>query len=259
VVVDLKTGEERKLAERAMRIHQAIFVSDGTQVLAAAKEPKEALVLYNASGGAIKSFADAKYPTGWTFLALAPNKRQVLVGGTDKAAYLWDLDTGVQKKRFGNMQGIPEEGRFSTDGNSVYCGGTKPALWYITLDAQTSKGTKRAFNSMVTAVTLSSNLQFLVVATTNSKLSLMLTADDLMRDMLGHQALIKSIGVSSDDRLAVSADENGQVSVWELTEAKEIWRRFFPPAPGRKVVFANGDRSLLITGNGVDIVDWVRE
>ena len=95
-------------------------------------------------------------------------------------------------------------------------------------------------------------------ATTDNKLSLVLPADGLQRDMLGHQARIQSTGVSSDDSMAVSADENGQVSIWELNEAREIWRRFFPRAPGRKVAFAKGDRSLLITGNGVDIVDQRR-
>ena len=104
VLADLKTGKERKLAGRELLIHQAIFVKDGTQVLAAARAPKEVLILYNVKGGAIKRLADTKNTIGWTFLALAPNKRQVLVGGTDKAAYVFDLDTGAQENRFPNFR-----------------------------------------------------------------------------------------------------------------------------------------------------------
>ena len=73
----------------------------------------------------------------------------------------------------------------------------------------------------------------------------------------GHQAPIQSIAFSKDDTLVVSADESGQVSIRDLPRNREVWRRNFPPAPGMKVEFAHDNRSLLVMGNGIDLVDWV--
>src|SRR5262249_38332595 len=47
VLVDMNTNKERKLASRDRNIHQAIFVRGGKQVLAAAREPKGALSLFD--------------------------------------------------------------------------------------------------------------------------------------------------------------------------------------------------------------------
>jgi WD40 repeat protein len=258
-LVDVKTGKERQLAASALRIHQALFVKNGTQVLAAAKAPREALILYSVKGGMIKKFADTHSSVSWTFLAPAHNTAEVLVGGSDGFVYIWNMDTGRQVTRT-PVDGVAEHGAFSSDGEWLYAAGSNPKLWVNVVNY--ANKTKEAVpnKDAMRLVAFSKPLNYNMMAGYDNTLHLNVKinlAHQKPRSYTGHQAPIHAIGFSDDNNMAVAADETGRVSIWDVYEDKEIWRRSFPPAKTRKVAFCNADRSLLISGDGVDIVDWM--
>jgi hypothetical protein len=260
VLVDLKTGMERKLAARSQRIHQAIFVKDGTHVLAAAREPTERLILYNIKGDVLKAIADGDKSLRWTFLAPALIKGEVLAGASDSSVHIWNLDTFNQGIRT-LVHGVPVQGAISPDGLALYTAGSSPSVWISVV--YYGKNNKEAIRPKLTylAVAFAKSFDFFIMATNENKLVLNPKTSTARKGLTyeGHQAPIQAIGISSSESMAVSADEKGQISIWDLNAGTEIWRTFLPPAQGRKVEFINNDRSLLVTGNGVDIVDWVRE
>jgi hypothetical protein len=252
VVVDVSTGKEQRLATAELKFHHALFLKGGDQVLAAATAPKGALKLFNLKGGPDKQFGLPDPAIGFTFLALALNERGLLTGSTDATLRIWNLEF-YQEVRSVHVKHVPTRGEFFDSNSKVLAQGMTDAParpWYTKVNLITKVGDLKSCADDVTRVAIGKSGELMVEATRDHKLHVRGHA------FTSHQAPIQSLELSGDENLLVSVDEKGQVSIWDVNERRELWRRFFPPAADMKAQFVGPERVLLVMGNGVDLVDW---
>jgi WD40 repeat protein len=161
---------------------------------------------------------------------VSPDGRHVLSGSQDRSLRLWDIETGVEVRRWGGGEYGVRAVAFAPDGRHAISAGsaTPPRLW------DTATGTEvRRFETK-------SNSEALTVAfAPDGRLVLTADRDHLvrcwdaqtgqeLRRFVGHEAEVVSVAFSPDRVYALSGeadiDRDGVVRLWELQSGREFRR-----------------------------------
>jgi hypothetical protein len=256
VLVDVGTGKERKIASRAQQIHHAVFAQDGTSVVAAGRQPNDLLILFTLTGEVLWALDHKDKGVRWTFVSVAADGQQALVGASDNSVRTLRVDNVKRDGHFErfNTTDVPLYGGFSSDGRHLFGAGVdKVKVWIETFPVGTKSREHHAFPNC-SAATISKSFDQVLFADKERRL-LIAKRGGKPRLVGTHPAPVQAVAISTDENLAASADEQGRVSIWDLKEGQEVWGQTLQPAPGRRMEFAHSDRCVLLIGNGVDMVD----
>jgi hypothetical protein len=156
-------------------------------------------------------------------VAISPDGRFVLAGGTDKTLCLWELTTGKQLRTFVGHTDRVDSVSISRDGYlglSVDMGGGV-RLWELA----TGK-CLRMFEqtARVSAVAISSDRRFALSAGRDNKVRLWeLATGKCQGSFVGHTDAVICIAISPDNRFALSGSRDRTLCLWELD-----WEYEFP-------------------------------
>lgn len=193
-------------------------------------------------------------------VAFSPDGRQVLAGGDENMAWLWDASTGENLCTFagprhsGLLRLFVKNVRvtsvaFSPDGKQVLTGtdGTIVRLW----DATTGKELRRfdVRSAGGTSVAFSPDGKYVVAGGSDSTGRLWEAATGKeVRRFEGHSKQVTSVAFLSDGKYVVTGSEDNTGRLWDVATGKEL--RKFEGHPNRVASWAfSPDGRCIVTGH----------
>jgi WD40 repeat protein len=177
--------------------------------------------------------------------AFSPDGEQVLTGGFDKTARLWDTQSGKVLRTLTGHSGPLESVTFSPDGKKVLTGSwDKTArLW----DAQTGKEirTFTGHDGWVLAITLSTSGKWVLTGSGDGTARLWdIQTGKEIRVFTGHKDRVLSVAFSPDGKQVLTGSADKTARLWDTQSGKELrtfrghgrWVRFVAFSPDSKSV-----------------------
>jgi eukaryotic-like serine/threonine-protein kinase len=191
-------------------------------------------------------------------LAVSPDGKLVLAGGTDGIPRLWDMATGRLLRELPRHQGrlfhrVYSPGAFSPDGKTVLTGGDgfEAHVW----DVASGKplGPPLKHQSMVLAVAFSPDGKTILTGCEDGTVRLW---DAAARTPLGaemhHQGWVEAVAFSPDGKLIFTGSQDQTARLWEAGTGKPVGAPLFPLGVVHAVAFAP-DGNTIVTGVSMNV------
>ncbi len=240
---DLATGQERwrrsGLSE-AVRIVQ--FAVDGKLMVTLSER---AATLWNAITGEIKG--RVPLPKGSDeAMALAPDGKTLITGGSAAEPLLWDLATGKVLRRFVGLHGGSQSLALSPDGQTLAAGGNG---WLIVLwDVATGNERIALDGNAGGAFMVAFSADGRTVGALQHAHCVMLW--DLVKGRVLSQGIaegVRTAALAPDGQTFALGREDGSAALWNTAPRSPAVALDIPPGQGRSLVFAS-DSATLMTG-----------
>ena len=188
-------------------------------------------------------------------VAVTPDGRRVVSGGSEGKLHVWNLDTGaLERSMAGHEEGV-QAVAVTPDGQRVVSGGDEGMLRVWNLDTGALERTLAGHEDWVLAVVVTPDGRRVVSGGSEGKLHVWnLNTGALERTLAGHKDWVLAVAVTPDSRRVISGGSEGKLHVWNLnTGALErtlvaqgmVWSVKVTP-DGRRAVSGGDDRTLLV-------------
>lgn len=190
-------------------------------------------------------------------VAITPDGSIGLSGGYDKAAHLWNLETGeLVDTLYALNEGVVYAVALSADGKLGLTGAADGVVRLWELPAGRLRGTLVGHTHRVYAVTLSADGRYALSGSHDRTVKAWdLLSGDLLRTLQGHADAVNAVAFMPDGRYVVSGGRDASVRVWQLdagevrapTQQHDGWIHAVALAPdGSLAVTAGQDHMLRV-------------
>jgi WD40 repeat protein len=202
---------------------------------------------------------------GVSSVALSPDGRRIVSGGSDRTLKLWDAQTGKEIRILKGHSKVVLCVAFSPDGRRIVSGS-----WDRTLklwDAETGEEIKtlKGHSDSVWSVAFGPDSRRIVSGSWDKTLKIWdAKTGEEMKILKGHQGWVSSVAFSPDGRTIVSGSDDLTLKIWDTQTGKEIRtlaghsdvvRSVAFSPDGRRIVSGSQDETLKIwdtvTGKGI--------
>ena len=226
---DLPTGQVvRRFVGHSGTILAAAFSADGAQAVSAGHD--KTIRVWDVSTGMQLRLLTG-HTNSVTSVQLSPNGRQLISGSSDKTAKLWDLATGRVVRTLGHVA-QPTTARFSKDGSHVLTGCADGSINVWDAVSGELLRTIRGHTAWVSTIVFSPDGKLIASGSSSDKTiklwdALTLT---LLRSVSvsGDVDGVSAIAFSSDGTLFLSGSRDGEITLWDRAEPRQV-RTFGQP------------------------------
>jgi WD40 repeat protein len=187
-----------------------------------------------------------RHPDRPTCLALSPDGKALVSGGTDGTLRVWDPLTGCETRRLAVPDAVVIAAAFSTDGRvfAAHVGGK-----VLQFDAATFRPVRDVPCDGVDALALSRNGELIGAVRSNGSLALLEATTGLDRMELPNG---RSLAFTPDGSAVAASDAADRVTVYEIPSGKPRVTIRHPNRDGVTAVAFNPDGSKLATSDPGD-------
>ena len=197
-------------------------------------------------------YPQRKFLTGGTLFKLifSPDGRRLLGASGDGAAYLWDVASGEELRRFEN----PEGGgaicaAFSPDGRqAAVCDDTALLIYVWDVESGTLLHTLGGHSELIWSLSYSPDSERLVSASYDSTLRIWDLTDGEQALQIDLPTTSSSAVFSPDGRTILAGLDDGTARLWDVSTGEEL-RQFEGHSESVVVVAFSHDGSLAATGS----------
>ena len=231
-----------------------------------------------------------------TDVSFAPNSKLVLVRGSEGIAFLWELPSGKQIRKF---DGVTCEPSFSPNGKSIaMCSKNVIKLWDLEKsveiaflrghigevkaiafspdglklasggDDNTAKiwnvppsetrGILRGHTKEINGISFSHDSKLLASASEDNSVKIWdVETEQVRRPLVGHTDVVISTAFSPDERTVATIAKDRKVKIWDITTGKQL-RSFDIPTQDNGISYSPNGK-LIATSNwwdGTDVKLW---
>jgi len=241
-----------------------VSIVEGVSALAATADASRLVVatnkgrieIYDARDGSLqRTIAAHRRPIG--SIAISGDGRLALSGGYDKAARLWDLNSGeLREQLHAYEEGVVYAVALSADGTLALTGAADGALRVWDTASGSLRATLIGHSHRVYAVAFSADGRFALTGSMDRTVKVWdLLTGELRRTLTGHADAVETVAFTPDGRHAVSGGKDLTVRVWQLdagearaaTQRHEGWIHALALArSGSLAVTAGQDRVIRL-------------
>jgi len=156
-------------------------------------------------------------------VAVSPDKRLIVTGGTDNAVRLWELGEERELRTLAHHLKTISAVKFSPDGRIVASASEDGTIKLIETDTGKLLRTLVGFGFGVWAIAFSPDGQLLAAASFESTLKLWdVPTGRELHTFVGHRLPISGIDFSPDGRMIVSGGWDATIRLWDVTLGQEV-------------------------------------
>jgi WD40 repeat protein len=256
---DLETGPVRAL-KTSDHVEGVAFSPDGKKIAVAngryASVPGEVQIRDAQTGAELIHLRE--HSAGVTSVAWSPDGQQILSGGYDRTARVWDVKTG--KAVFvlrGHKEIMVTDVAWSRDGKrlATACRDQTVKLW----DAATGRviHTLRGHTHNVWGVAFSPDSKTLASCSQDSTLRLWdVQTGKEVRTLKGHTSLVRSVTFSPDGQRLASASSDRTVKLWDVRTGQEVLTLRGNADAINSIAFRPDGRQLVSADQGGVVTLW---
>ncbi len=252
---DVVTGKvTRKFGERAAG--SVAISSDGLYVVTGSDlgNNDQTATFWDVSRGQMIRVLSGQW--GVSSVATRSDGRYVATGSWNMA-FLWDVISGEQIRKFSGHSSSVTSIALSSDGRYVVTGsGDKTAkLWDISSGKEIR--TFSGHSLSVTSVAISSDGRYVVTGSDDQTVNLWdVRSGEVIRVFSGHSEPVNSVAISSDGQYIASGGRDGTLRLWNIMTGE--WVAFMANPDGTQWLAFTDDGYWDASRNGGDLVATVR-
>jgi WD40 repeat protein len=243
---------EKLRGDLSGKVREAAVKLDLSRALANKDKPAAPVAAPVPVEMTVETVAQMGHAGATSAMALSPDGRLVLTGGSDKTMKLWDAATGQELRSFIGHQGSVDAVAFSPDGRLALSGADDNTLrlW----DVITGKELKSfvGHRSSIKSIAFSSNGQFAVSGSWDKTVKLWdIAGAKLLRSFDDHREHIEAVAFSPDRLTILSAGADKTAKLWDVSTGA-LLRSFDTHRDSVEAVAFSPDGRRVLTGSKDD-------
>ena len=196
-----------------------------------------------------------------TSIAFSPNSKHLLTGSLDHMARLWEVETGVELRRFEGHSHYVIDVAFSPDGNRILTGSNSSSLrgtdnsvrlW----NTQTGREIARfGCHDCVSSVAFSPDGKRVLAACWRAAMSWDIQTAKRIRCFVGHSQLVTCVAFSPDGKRILTGGLDQTARIWDYQTGKLLRLLVGHPTAIQSVQFSP-DGALALTAGYRTVRVW---
>jgi Tol biopolymer transport system component len=171
-------------------------------------------------GPVLEGLAESVHAIAWS-----PDSKQLVSGGSDGNAALWDIQEGALLDILEGGHGDVDAISWSPDGKKIAVGGD--GVWSLWSGDGEKLSEQTGHIDAVMGLAFSPNGQFIVSAGWDNSVRLWSAEGKFLRSFHGHTAPAYSASWSPDSNTVVSGGRDGAIRTWSVESGNQIWSAFY--------------------------------
>jgi hypothetical protein len=253
-VWDLATGKEEKLLRGHTKQVWAVAFHPNNRQLFSVSWDTTARLWDFKTGNEIRIFTHALDVNG---LAVSRDGSKLLVACDDKNAYLWNVGTGAEIRRYPGHLNFVYAVAFSPDGRHVATGGVDRIVRIFDVGSGQLVRAFDAQSNSVTNVAFTNDSKFVFASGDNAIHLWDVATGKETRRFEGHAGLVPAMALSPDGKRLVTGGDDRVIRMWDVATGKELHQlkghtdtvtSLAYAHDGRHIVSGSIDRTVRVWG-----------
>jgi len=184
-------------------------------------------------------------------LAFSANGQTLVTAGSDRAVYVWDVESGQRLKKLEHFYAVSAVA-VSATGNLVATGGNATLrIWNLEVDSPPIE--YQEFSGTLTALAFHPGGEEVAAANTNRTVGLWNLKTGVRRDLAAHSEAVQAVAYSPDGLHLVSGGDDGNALLWDVSLPKpRVLRTFRVGAPITSIAIDKSGGTLAVASNDRD-------